>query len=167
VGETVVWRWRKALGVGRADPPGSQQLIQAAAEEEFEARRNALELNLGRHLHQGSHGPRWTPGEVALLGTMPDEEVAAQIGKTPSAVRQKREGLGIANPAANRWTAENLALLGTLPDGEVARLAGRSRTAVTQKRCQLGIANPFDRRRRTYPLHRPQRRPWPAGPTPT
>src|SRR5262249_4556778 len=123
--ETLVWRWRRCLGVGRADPEGSRRLIQAAAEagadvtrgvplpaDQVEVRRrNALELDLGRHLHTGYHGPRWTTGEVALLGTLPDEEVAARVGKTPSAVRQKREELGIINPAVNCWTAEDLALL--------------------------------------------------------
>jgi hypothetical protein len=181
VGVTLVWRWRKALGVGRTDSEGSRRLIQAAAEagaaamhdrglteeEADERRRRAVELNLGQYLHTGYHGPRWTAEELALLGTMPDDVVAARIGKTMVAVSLMRRRMGIINPAADRWTAEDIALLGTLPDGEVARLAGRSRTAVTQKRCQLGIANPFDRRRRTYPLHRPQTRPWPAGPTPT
>jgi hypothetical protein len=162
VGVTLVWRWRKALGVGRMDSEGSRRLIQAAAEagadvtrgvqlseQECERRsRTNREKGLKRHLHPGYHGPRWTPQELALLGTLPDEEVAAQIGKTPGAVRVMRTRLGISNPAANSWTAEGIALLGTLPDGEVARLLGRSRAAVTQKRCQLGIANPFDRRRR-------------------
>jgi hypothetical protein len=158
----VVWRWRRAFGVGRMDSEGSRRLIQAAveagakvtrgvplSEEECERRsRTNRELDLKRHLHPGYHGPRWTPQELALLGTMPDDALAAQIGKTPGAVRQKREELGIPNPAANSWTAEGIALLGTLPDREVARLLGRSRAAVTQKRCQLGIANPCDRRRR-------------------
>jgi hypothetical protein len=158
----VVWRWRKALGVGRMDSEGSRRLIQAAVEagadvtrgvplsEEECARRSRTnrEKDLKRHLHPGYHGPRWTPQELALLGTLPDEEVAARIGKTPGAVRQKREELGIPNPAANSWTAEDIALLGTLSDEEVAARLGRSRTAVTQKRCQLGIANAYDRRRR-------------------
>jgi hypothetical protein len=40
--------------------------------------------------HLGYHGPRGTPQVLGLLGTMPDEEVAAQIGKMPTAVWQKR-----------------------------------------------------------------------------
>jgi hypothetical protein len=47
--------------------------------------RTNRQLDLKRHLHPGYHGPRWTPQELALLGTMPDDEVAAQIGKTPLA----------------------------------------------------------------------------------
>jgi hypothetical protein len=91
---------------------------------------------------------RGSAEELALLGTLPDEEVAAKIGKMPSAVRQKRKEMGIANPAANCWAAEEIALLGKLPDEAVAARIGRSRTPVTQKRCQLGIANRCDRRRR-------------------
>jgi hypothetical protein len=86
------------------DSEGSRRLIQAAAEagadavrgvelepEEIERRRQtALELNLKQHLYPGYHGPRWTPQELALLGTLPDEEVAARTGKTPGAVRQAR-----------------------------------------------------------------------------
>src|SRR3712207_3633587 len=63
--EGAVWRWRRALGVGRADPEGSRPLIQAAAEtgaaltrgqklppEQVERRRQtAIDLNLGRSLH--------------------------------------------------------------------------------------------------------------------
>ncbi len=31
--ESAVWRWRKALGVGRTDSKGSRRLNQAAAEQ--------------------------------------------------------------------------------------------------------------------------------------
>jgi hypothetical protein len=100
----VVWRWRMALGVSRTSNPGSARHIRAASEkgaavlrgvklraEECERRRRtALELNLGRHLTPGYHGPRWTEGELALLGRVPDDEVAAQIGRTVEAVRIKR-----------------------------------------------------------------------------
>jgi hypothetical protein len=60
----------------------------------------ALELGLGRHLIKGYHGPWWTRAEVALLGKMPDEEVARHTGRTVRAVRQKRETLGRARPQA-------------------------------------------------------------------
>jgi hypothetical protein len=63
-------------------------------------------------------------------------------------VRQKREELGLPNPAGKRWSAEGIALLGTLPDREVARRLGRSLQSVTQKRIKLGITNRFDGRKR-------------------
>jgi hypothetical protein len=93
-------------------------------------------------------GPLWAPEEIALLGTMPDEQVAGRMGRTVGAVRQKREELRIPNPASNRWTAEGIALLGTLPDREVARRLGRPLPSVTQKRIKLDIGNPFGGNRR-------------------
>jgi hypothetical protein len=51
---------------------------------------------LGRNPKAGYHGPWWTKAEVALLGRVPDEEVARRTGRTVGAVRQKRERLGRA-----------------------------------------------------------------------
>src|SRR5262245_10493912 len=161
VGVHAVWRWRKALGVGRTDSPGSRRLIQAAAEAGAEGmkrrewtaeerdgyRQRAVELNLARHLRP-DHGQGWTKEELRLLGTAPDAEVAGRIGRTTNAVRIRRTRLGIPDPGGHGWTAEELALLGTAPDEEVARRIGRTPGAVTHKRCKLGIPNPFDGRRR-------------------
>src|SRR5262249_4590465 len=57
--------------------------------------------------------------ERALLGTMPDAEVAAQLGRSIHTVRIYRLSLGIPNirvPSADEWTSEQEALLGTAPD---------------------------------------------------
>jgi hypothetical protein len=43
---------------------------------------------------------RWTEGQIALLGTLPDEEIAARIGKTAAAVKMKRIHMGIPNAFA-------------------------------------------------------------------
>ncbi len=109
--------------------------------ERHQRRRNAVENDLGRNLVTGYHGPLWTPEDIALLGTVPDEDVARKTSRTVEAVRQKREKLGIPNPAGNRWRQDEAALLGTLPDREVARRPGRSLQSVTQKRIKLGITN--------------------------
>jgi hypothetical protein len=82
---------------------------------------------------------------------VPDAEVARRTSRTVSAVRQKREELGIPNPAGNRWRGDEIALLGTLPDCELARRLGRSVQSVTQKRIKLGIVNPFDARKPRAP----------------
>jgi hypothetical protein len=110
VTNSTVCLWRKALGVeGRAGTPGSQRLIQAAAERGAEAmqshtfttaerevkRRNAVALDLGRHLETGYHGPRWTPEDLALLGTIPDADLARLLGRTETAVRVMRTRRGI------------------------------------------------------------------------
>jgi hypothetical protein len=154
----VVRNWRKALDVTRTDNEGSQRLIRAAAEagakvmkarewtdEERERRRQVnAELGLAANLVLGYHGPLWTPEDISLLGQVPDAHVARRTGRTVGAVRQKREELGIPNPADNRWRDDEVALLGKLPDREVARRLGRSVQSVTQKRIKLGIDNPFD-----------------------
>jgi hypothetical protein len=109
ISEGVVWRWRMVLGIPRAGTEGSKLLIQAAAQAGADAmqarefteaerkmkRRNARRLNLAQHLPTGYHGPRWTADQLALLGTLPDADVAAIAGRTVEAVRQRRTGLGI------------------------------------------------------------------------
>jgi hypothetical protein len=109
VSEGVVWRWRKALAVTRTSNDGTRRLIRASAKagaadvrgrtlppDQIERRRQtALALNLARFLRSGYHGPRWTAGQLRLLGRLPDAEVAAKIGRTPNAVRVKRSRQGI------------------------------------------------------------------------
>jgi hypothetical protein len=59
-------------------------------------RRLTRTLNLSRYLQLGYQGPWWTEAELGLLGTLPDEEVANQIGRTPNAVGCQRNRRGIA-----------------------------------------------------------------------
>jgi hypothetical protein len=113
----VVTRWRKVLGVkGPAGTEGSRRLIRASArkataalkEREWTAkerqdyRRRALDLDLGRHLKTGFHGPCWTPEQLALLGTLPDAQVAKRIGRTVTAVRVMRTRRGIPSAKDRR-----------------------------------------------------------------
>lgn len=51
--------------------------------EQAERRRQAApELGLVRHVRPGCNlGPWRSPREVALLGRLPDEEVAAKVGR--------------------------------------------------------------------------------------
>ena len=58
-------------------------------------RRSAIENDLARFLTKGYHGPWWTRKELALLGKLPDEEVARRTGRTLSAVRSMRYRRGI------------------------------------------------------------------------
>jgi hypothetical protein len=106
---SVVWRWRKVLGIARNGTEGSRRLIQAAAEKGAgkvrgkdrgpewaeRCRERSKRLNSARHLKAGYHGPWWTPEERALLGTLPDKEIAQRIGKSRDAVRRKRYKMGI------------------------------------------------------------------------
>jgi hypothetical protein len=139
---------------------GARRLNRAAAElgaaelrgkelppEQVERRRQtALELGLGRNLVKGYHGPRWTRAQLRLLGKLPDEEVARRTGRSWNAVRAKREGLGIPNPAARPgdygrepWTAEEDDLVRRLPPAEAATRTGRTLMAVYCRRGLLGL----------------------------
>jgi hypothetical protein len=44
----------------------------------------------------------WKPEELALLGTMPDEELARRTGRTANAVRLARNRRGIPSARAGR-----------------------------------------------------------------
>jgi hypothetical protein len=117
VSEAVVWRWRKALGVSRTNNEGTRRLMQAAAQKGAEAvknkewtaeererkRQQSIELNCGSYFPPGSKlYPAWTRKELALLGKLPDEEVAKRIGRTTEAVRVQRTKRGIARARDRR-----------------------------------------------------------------
>ena len=106
---TAVCHWRKALGTSRTDNQGTARLMLAAAEKGAEAVKERLwteeerdccrqvnaEKGLAANLVLGYHGPLWTPEDLALLGTVPDDEVARRTGRTPNGVRIMRTRLGI------------------------------------------------------------------------
>jgi hypothetical protein len=158
VSEGVVWRWRRVLGVGRTNNEGTRRLVRAAAEagaaerrgkplprEEVEQRRRtARELNLGQYLQPGYHGPVWTREQLALLGTLPDEEVARRTSRTPRAVRVMRRRRGVPPPPGaqtrRRWSAREDAVVRQLSPGEAAERTGRTAHAVYHRRRTLGVA---------------------------
>jgi hypothetical protein len=117
ISEGVVTRWCKALGVDKVNCPGSQRLVRAASEQGASAQRGqklppeqverrwqtAIEKNLAQYIRPGYNlGPWWSPAELRLLGGLPDDEVAAKVGRSPNAVPCKREKLGIPNPRDRR-----------------------------------------------------------------
>jgi hypothetical protein len=89
------------------DNEGTKRLVTAAIEKANEAledyeytqeeRENRRRRNIERGCFKGGYnGPRrWKPEQLALIGTAPDDEVAARIGKTPKAVQVMRKRLGI------------------------------------------------------------------------
>jgi hypothetical protein len=109
VGVKAVWRWRTALGVTKTNNEGTHRLVVQASAKGGEAtrarpcppqlaqrrRQTAIEKGFGARLRPGYHGPWWTQDELALLGTLPDEQVAARIGRTVEAVRLMRTRRGI------------------------------------------------------------------------
>lgn len=46
-----------------------------------------------------SYPGAWTPAEDAILGTVPDAEVSARLGRSRGSVAARRHKLGIASPS--------------------------------------------------------------------
>src|SRR5262249_52748135 len=140
----VVWRWRKALGVTHWGTEGSKRLHQEVSERGADAirgRRPSAETIRKRVQTRRERGypppdrwaeDGWKPEEVALLGTLPDEEGARRLGRSISAVSQKRRREGIPNPSPRpgSWTAAEDNAVRTLKPEEAAAATGRTLTAV-------------------------------------
>lgn len=96
------------------------------------------------------------PQETALLGTLPDSDVAEHLDLSASTVRLKRISLGIPpcgfrHRSVGIWTPKVLARLGKESSGTIARDIGVSRQRVDQKREELGIPPLFARKSRDMP----------------
>jgi hypothetical protein len=101
VNYSVVCRWRKALGVERLNEGsaklrhrlnvkiGARQRGKRLPPEQVERRRQTAKA-LGLRPVQRPGGRPWTAEELAELGTVPDGELAARIGRTETAVRVMR-----------------------------------------------------------------------------
>jgi hypothetical protein len=64
----------------------------------------AVEQQRVRYLVLGYHGPRWTAYDLALLGTLPDDQVARRNGSTlvDERVTRTRLGTGMADDKRKR-----------------------------------------------------------------
>ena len=117
VGVKQIWIWRKSLGVSRTNNEGSRRLMHAASqkgadamkerewsdEEREQRRQQTIASGCNANIKPGYNlGPLWTRKELALLGKLPDEEVAKQLGRTKNAVRAKRTRLEIATAQDRR-----------------------------------------------------------------
>ncbi len=106
VGSKAVWNWRRAFvpGEGKVRTAGDRNVQQRRSEagnaalrgkewtdEERDARaKRAKRLGLRPPNRWATTG--WTADQDALLGTMPDADVATLVGRTPGAVRSRRTG---------------------------------------------------------------------------
>jgi hypothetical protein len=120
VSKTAVQNWRRALGLERFNE-GSRRLLNARNAELGAAlkgkrqpraqvrRRVATKRERGTlYIPQRWAETGWTATELARLGTLPDEQLAEQLGRTATAVRVKRTRFGIAS-ACDRRRRENRA----------------------------------------------------------
>lgn len=105
----TVWRWRRHFipGEGHVRTRGDRiiQRRNSAAgadvtrgvplSDEVCDARSAAAKAAGRQPPPRWATTGWTAEQLALLGTMPDADLAAKIGRTPEAVRCKRTAAGI------------------------------------------------------------------------
>jgi hypothetical protein len=86
-----------------------------------------------------SYSRPWTTAEEALLGVVPDRELAERLGRTFLAVQARREikHLPPVNPERRRFTKEEDALLKSLSNLEAARKLGRNIQVVAARRRYL------------------------------
>src|SRR6266576_2796150 len=85
----------------------------------------------------------WRPEEDWLLGTKPDNEIAARVKRTRMAVFLRRRALGIPpaikRPSQRKWTLAEDRLLGSASDAAIRRKLGRSVVSVQLRRLRLKL----------------------------
>lgn len=104
------WRiWAGVEGRSASSTPGTRREVKKAADLGAEVVRgtelsdeacdvrsaNSKRLNLIRFGHAKRWPNGWTTEMDAMLGTMPDEELAKRLGKSRAAVRSRRSKRGI------------------------------------------------------------------------
>ena len=131
VGNSSAERWRRAFGVSRMGSEGSRRLILEAIDGLAKARA-------------AGEGGVWSPEEEAMLGALPDHEVASRTGRTFHSVSAKRRHMGIAGTAPSpgvyagkHWTPEEDGWLCRLGAEEAAARLGRSVRSVRLRQARL------------------------------
>ena len=140
VSSQTVKSWWKAFGVRRMDSEGTRRLILSAAQRASKAAR-AEDRHRSDTVAKNSFF-LWRPEEIALVGVLPDAEVALRLRRTLIAVRGKRRQLGRPNPRHPhlrmlRWTPEADAWAFSLPPAETAARTGHTLAAVYARRGNL------------------------------
>lgn len=118
------------------------------------ARFDLLNVSVAGAGNPGVGRVDWTPDLLAKLGTVPDSELAAEIGCERKTVSYRRECLNIPAsfdrknnsppPLMGGWNkavlpASITAALGSMPDYKLAELAGVSKKAIANERRSRGI----------------------------
>lgn len=88
----------------------------------------------------GEYGRKIPESVIAMMGKVPDSEIALMIGCTSSNAGVIRRNLGIA--AFNsyfQWDDDSINLLGTKSDPDIAKMFNTTRSVVQKKREELGI----------------------------
>jgi hypothetical protein len=114
VSTSTVWSWRRAFGVSQWGTEGSKQLHQEVSERAADVIRGThqseetVRRRMQKRRERGCPPPvhwaedGWKPEEIALLGTLPDDELAQRLGRSHGSVSLKRRRLKIPNPRDRR-----------------------------------------------------------------
>jgi hypothetical protein len=109
VSEGVVWRWRKALGVGQMDNDGTRRARQAAAvsggqavREQARRKWQALGLRCPPTVSSQEARPPWTAEEDKAVRTLPPKEAAKRTGRPVRLVYSRRQQLRGQGQAVGR-----------------------------------------------------------------
>jgi len=90
----------------------------------------------------------WTARELRMLGTGPDSEIAAAIGRNCGTVQVRRGLLGIPSFRERnmfKWTPSKDRLLGTRSEAKLARYLGVGRSIIRARLKQLGVSSQLNR----------------------
>src|SRR5207245_6648729 len=133
VGQDTVWKWRKALEVGRYTP-STRALM---SDQNSEPERIAI---LAAEAAQAGDPERRAKISAALRGRVPAPHVleaahAGNRGRCPSKTTRRKmseahKRLGTRPPNGRVWTAQEDLLLRSLSPREVARQTGRTLQSV-------------------------------------
>jgi len=148
VSQQTVWRWRKALGVGRMTP-GTVEVYRRLLPQRIHAPEAKARAKIG------SHSPELMARlSAARKGKPVSPQTAAAAAKAARRPRSKAHRKAIArgvraavrsgrfrprSPTGAPWSQKELALLGQTLDRQVAAMTGRTVIAVRSMRHRLGI----------------------------
>jgi hypothetical protein len=149
VSVVIVWRWRKALGIGRITP-GTRRLyeeyyphkITEAAREKMHSTWLLPELREAAGLRQ-----RGKPAHPATLAGL---RAAARRPKSEPhraaiSAALRRRGRIPLRPPGRAWTPEDEAILGRIADRKIAAILGCTLAQIRYARKRLGIRRPVPR----------------------
>ena len=136
----TIRRLREDLGIDEPIVTALRRSTRRRASRSGSATRARESDGAAGQAPTGRRGCRWRVEEIALLGSAPDVEIGALLGRSTSAVTVTRRHAGIlTRPAGQPWRPEEIALLGTAPDPQIAARLGRTVPAVWNQRKQLGV----------------------------
>jgi hypothetical protein len=122
-------------------PDAQVALLLGISAATVKHRRNQLRISMPAQPRKATPRRPWRAEEIAMLGKIPDAQLARRLERPLTSVKTKRLRLGIAS-SGYRWTPEQAVLLGKFPDKTLARRLGCTVKAVQAQREQLGIPAP-------------------------